>query len=74
MSDRIVFRAVEATVFAKEGQFTDAMPEILIGETDGPVGQAFAQMMQIAQPLQRARMTQRTKMDWRHQHDQPHPV
>lgn len=45
MSDRIVFRAGEATVFAKEGQFTDAMPEILIGETDGPVGQAFAQMM-----------------------------
>jgi 5,6,7,8-tetrahydromethanopterin hydro-lyase len=45
MSERIVFRAGEATVFAREGQFTDAMPEILIGETDGPVGQAFAQMM-----------------------------
>jgi 5,6,7,8-tetrahydromethanopterin hydro-lyase len=45
MSERIIFRAGEATVFAKEGQFTDAMPEILIGETSGPVGQAFAQMM-----------------------------
>jgi formaldehyde-activating enzyme len=39
------FRAGEATVLAREGQFTDAMPEILIGTTDGPVGQAFAQMM-----------------------------
>ena len=42
---RIVFRAGEATVFAKEGQATDAMPEILIGAVDGPVGQAFAAMM-----------------------------
>src|SRR5690349_24208248 len=41
----IIFRAGEATVFAAEGQFTDAMPEILIGRTDGPVGQAFANMM-----------------------------
>jgi formaldehyde-activating enzyme len=40
-----LFHAGEATVFAKEGQFTDAMPEILIGRTDGPVGQAFANMM-----------------------------
>ena len=40
-----VFHAGEATVFAREGQFTDAMPEILIGRTDGPVGQAFANMM-----------------------------
>ena len=39
------FHAGEATVFAREGQFTDAMPEILIGATDGPVGQAFANMM-----------------------------
>jgi formaldehyde-activating enzyme len=38
-------RAGEATVFAREGQFTDAMPEILIGALDGPVGQAFAGMM-----------------------------
>jgi formaldehyde-activating enzyme len=40
-----MFHAGEATVFAREGQFTDAMPEILIGRTDGPVGQAFANMM-----------------------------
>jgi 5,6,7,8-tetrahydromethanopterin hydro-lyase len=45
MSQKIVFRAGEATVFASEGQFTDAMPEILIGAVDGPVGQAFANMM-----------------------------
>ncbi len=45
MSERIIFRAGEATVFAKPGQFTDAMPEILIGDVDGPVGQAFANMM-----------------------------
>ena len=41
----IYFRAGEATVFAAEGQFTDAMPEVLIGTVDGPVGQAFANMM-----------------------------
>jgi len=45
MSNSHVFHAGEATVFAREGQFTDAMPEILIGRTDGPVGQAFANMM-----------------------------
>ena len=39
------FHAGEATVFAADGQFTDAMPEILIGRTDGPVGQAFANLM-----------------------------
>ena len=39
------FHAGEATVLAAEGQFTDAMPEILIGRTDGPVGHAFAAMM-----------------------------
>ena len=33
------------TVLAADGQFTDAMPEILIGRTNGPVGQAFANMM-----------------------------
>jgi formaldehyde-activating enzyme len=42
---RFLFHAGEATVLAKEGQFTDAMPEILIGRTDGPVGHAFANMM-----------------------------
>ncbi|MBZ8142250.1 formaldehyde-activating enzyme [Rubrivivax gelatinosus] len=40
-----LFHAGEATVLARDGQFTDAMPEILIGRTDGPVGQAFANMM-----------------------------
>ena len=45
MPERIIFRAGEATVFAAEGQFTDAMPEILIGDVSGPVGQAFANMM-----------------------------
>ena len=44
MSDYI-FHAGEATVFAAEGQYTDAMPEILIGRSDGPVGHAFANMM-----------------------------
>ena len=45
MSTAYTFHAGEATVIAREGQFTDAMPEILIGRTDGPVGQAFANMM-----------------------------
>jgi formaldehyde-activating enzyme len=45
MSERIVFRTGEATVFAREGQATDAMPEILVGAVDGPVGQAFANLM-----------------------------
>ncbi len=45
MTQNYVFCAGEATVLAREGQFTDAMPEILIGRTDGPVGQAFAAMM-----------------------------
>jgi 5,6,7,8-tetrahydromethanopterin hydro-lyase len=45
MTPTFHFRAGEATVLAREGQFTDAMPEILIGATHGPVGQAFANMM-----------------------------
>ena len=45
MSNDHLFHAGEATVLARDGQFTDAMPEILIGRTDGPVGQAFASMM-----------------------------
>ncbi|HEY8706943.1 MAG TPA: formaldehyde-activating enzyme [Burkholderiaceae bacterium] len=45
MSSNFIFHAGEATVFAREGQFTDAMPEILIGRTGGPVGQAYANMM-----------------------------
>src|SRR6195952_1888704 len=45
MSIDLTFRAGEATVMAAEGQATDAMPEILIGRVDGPVGHAFANMM-----------------------------
>ena len=45
MSDKILFKTGEATVFAAEGQYTDAMPEVLIGDVSGPVGQAFANMM-----------------------------
>jgi formaldehyde-activating enzyme len=45
LSRDFLFHAGEATVLAREGQFTDAMPELLIGRTDGPVGQAFANMM-----------------------------
>ena len=44
-SSDYLFHAGEATVLARDGQFTDAMPEILIGRTNGPVGQAFANMM-----------------------------
>ncbi len=40
----IWLRAGEATVLAAEGQFTDAMPEVMIGHVRGPVGQAFAAM------------------------------
>lgn len=45
MSSNYLFHAGEATVLAAPGQYTDAMPEILIGRSDGPVGQAFANMM-----------------------------
>ncbi|WP_333792787.1 formaldehyde-activating enzyme [Hyphomicrobium sp.] len=41
----IWFRTGEATVFASEGQVTDAMPEVVIGSVKGPVGTAFATMM-----------------------------
>lgn len=41
----LFFRTGEATVFAADGQFTDAMPEVLIGSVRGPAGQAFASMM-----------------------------
>lgn len=41
----IWFKTGEATVLAKEGQATDAMPEVVIGSVRGPVGQAFASMM-----------------------------
>lgn len=42
---KILFRSGEATVFASEGQFTDAMPEVVIGSVAGPAGQALATMM-----------------------------
>jgi formaldehyde-activating enzyme len=41
----IWFRTGEATVFASEGQFTDAMPEVVIGSIKGPVGTAFATLL-----------------------------
>ncbi|MBB3973884.1 formaldehyde-activating enzyme [Hansschlegelia beijingensis] len=41
----LTFRTGEATVLAVEGQATDAMPEIVIGTVDGPVGTAFASML-----------------------------
>jgi 5,6,7,8-tetrahydromethanopterin hydro-lyase len=34
----------EATVLAADGQYTDAMPEVMIGNVKGPVGHAFASM------------------------------
>ena len=49
LMSEIWFRAGEATVLAAEGQYTDAMPEVLIGSVRGPVGQAFAAMMGQAQ-------------------------
>ena len=45
MRNDFLFHAGEATVFARDGQFTDAMPEILIGRLAGPVGQAYANLM-----------------------------
>ncbi len=45
MSNKYEFCVGEATVLAADGQFTDAMPEIMIGSTSGPVGQAFANLM-----------------------------
>jgi 5,6,7,8-tetrahydromethanopterin hydro-lyase len=44
MTDEIWLATGEATVLAADGQFTDAMPEVLIGSVKGPVGQAFASM------------------------------
>jgi len=41
----LVFLTGEATVLASDGQYTDAMPEVVIGTVDGPVGHAFAGMM-----------------------------
>ena len=44
-SNKIIFKAGEATIFSEGKDVTAAMPEILIGAVDGPVGQAFANMM-----------------------------
>jgi len=45
MSNKIIFKAGEATIFSEGKDVTAAMPEILIGAVDGPVGTAFANMM-----------------------------
>lgn len=45
MSTKIIFKAGEATVFTAGKDVTAAMPEVLIGAVDGPVGHAFANMM-----------------------------
>ncbi|MGV3581825.1 MAG: formaldehyde-activating enzyme [Methylophilus sp.] len=42
---KIVFKAGEATVYSEGKDVTAAMPEIVIGSVDGPVGTAFANMM-----------------------------
>jgi len=42
---KIIFKAGEATIFSEGKDVTAAMPEILIGSVDGPVGTAFANMM-----------------------------
>lgn len=42
---KIVFRTGEATVFSEGKDVTAAMPEIVLGSVDGPVGTAFATMM-----------------------------
>jgi 5,6,7,8-tetrahydromethanopterin hydro-lyase len=42
---KIIFKAGEATVFSEGKDVTAAMPEIVIGAVDGPVGTAFATMM-----------------------------
>lgn len=45
LMSKIIFKAGEATVFSEGKDVTAAMPEILIGAVDGPVGTAFANMM-----------------------------
>ena len=44
MSERIVLRAGEALVEAEQS-WSAAEPEVLIGELDGPLGQAMAQQL-----------------------------
>ena len=43
---KIIMKAGEATVFSEGKDVTAAMPEIVIGAVDGPVGTAFAMMAQ----------------------------
>jgi len=45
MSNKIIMKAGEATVYTEGKDVTAAMPEIVIGSVDGPVGHAFANMM-----------------------------
>jgi 5,6,7,8-tetrahydromethanopterin hydro-lyase len=45
LMSKIVMKAGEATVFSEGKDVTAAMPEIVIGSVDGPVGTAFANMM-----------------------------
>ncbi|HSG92833.1 MAG TPA: formaldehyde-activating enzyme [Methylotenera sp.] len=45
MNDPLIFKTGEATVYASHDQGTDAMPEIVLGRVNGPVGQAFATLM-----------------------------
>ncbi|MCE9632790.1 MAG: formaldehyde-activating enzyme [Methylophilales bacterium] len=45
MTDKIIFKTGEATVYSEGKDVTAAMPEILIGSVNGPVGAAFANMM-----------------------------
>jgi len=45
MSNKIIMKAGEATIFSEGKDVTAAMPEIVIGAVDGPVGQAFANLM-----------------------------
>lgn len=42
---KIVFKSGEATIFSEGKDVTAAMPEIVIGAVDGPVGHAFANLM-----------------------------
>ncbi len=44
MSERIILRTGEALVEADQA-WSAAEPEVIIGELDGPVGQAFAQQL-----------------------------
>jgi len=43
---KIIFKAGEATLYTEGKDTSAAMPEILIGAVDGPVGQSFANLMQ----------------------------